>query len=82
MANRMRLAQPQGCPNDVFAIMNACWEYEAKERPPCEDLAKEMQQASSCYFNAALADEKASMPVPPANIKTLDSTTTGFYYTM
>jgi hypothetical protein len=31
----LRLAQPSGCSEAVYRVMNACWEATPKDRPAC-----------------------------------------------
>uniref|UniRef100_A0A8C5LPC4 Tyrosine-protein kinase n=1 Tax=Leptobrachium leishanense TaxID=445787 RepID=A0A8C5LPC4_9ANUR len=37
-----RMAAPQRCPEEIFKIMQRCWEYKAENRPKFIDMQKEL----------------------------------------
>ncbi|KAM3873859.1 LOW QUALITY PROTEIN: tyrosine-protein kinase Fer [Diretmus argenteus] len=37
-----RMSCPQRCPDDVYAVMNRCWQYNPEERPKFSDLQRDL----------------------------------------
>ncbi|KAL4641893.1 tyrosine-protein kinase Fes/Fps isoform X1 [Arapaima gigas] len=37
-----RMAAPEGCPPEVYALMGQCWQYDPKKRPSFHTLRKEL----------------------------------------
>jgi len=40
--NGRQLSQPTGCPDNVFALMRRCWEYEPESRPTFQEVCAEL----------------------------------------
>ena len=52
----LRLAQPAGCPDRVYAMMQRCWSIEPTERPTLLEISAELQRAF---------DKLQKAPTPP-----------------
>lgn len=37
-----RMACPQRCPDDVYKVMQRCWQYNPEERPKFSDLQRDL----------------------------------------
>ena len=55
----LRLPQPPGCSNELYAIMMRCWEKRAAQRPTFKELRWMLQEA---IINAARGSDVARQP--------------------
>lgn len=42
-----RMELPEGCPQDIFNIMNDCWKLDPKERPDFKHLRFKLENIRS-----------------------------------
>jgi serine/threonine protein kinase len=41
--------QPQGCPDDLYLMLQGCWEYEAKDRLSFNDIREKLYQCEKIF---------------------------------
>lgn len=46
-----RLPPPNNCPEEVYSVMQQCWQYDEEERPTFNDLNKMLQDAQTRIYN-------------------------------
>ncbi|KAG8455184.1 hypothetical protein GDO86_001397 [Hymenochirus boettgeri] len=44
LKNNGRLPQPEGCPSEIYSIMNTCWNNNISQRPSFKDLAIQVER--------------------------------------
>ena len=51
-----RLPQPPGCPEEVYRIMQLCWQFEPEKRPTFEELHTKISSLANSY--SSVEEEK------------------------
>eukprot|EP00117_Sycon_ciliatum_P015879 scpid33630/ scgid0136/ Tyrosine-protein kinase ABL1; Abelson murine leukemia viral oncogene homolog 1; Abelson tyrosine-protein kinase 1; Proto-oncogene c-Abl; p150 len=68
-----RMDQPTGCPNEVYELMLACWEWHAEDRPSFSMLLEQLtnmfsdMDVNSNGSSGAPAGSRALPPLPSAS---------------
>ena len=47
LSNGGRLARPEDCPDDMYAVMQSCWEFDTDKRPHFSDLVPNLGRLAS-----------------------------------
>ncbi|NP_001085288.3 janus kinase 2 isoform X2 [Xenopus laevis] len=45
LKNKRRLPQPEGCPDEIYSIMNECWNNNISQRPSFKELTIQVEKA-------------------------------------
>ncbi|XP_001868628.2 fibroblast growth factor receptor homolog 1 [Culex quinquefasciatus] len=62
-----RLEQPQHCSDEVYALMNKCWEFKPGERPPFSEVVWGLDQ----LISAITSEEYLDLGVPESQASTV-----------
>ena len=56
LENNKRMAKPMWCSDEMYALMNDCWNWKPRERPLFDEIIERLQSMHDREANAPVSD--------------------------